>query len=642
MNKHLFYSLLFLAVANWASAQDQRIDSMLRKLNSGTAKERFKNLVRISDAYTHTDFNKSIQFARTAVRYAKKVGDKRFEGDAYNVLANGFQFHGKLDSALIYHQKALDARKIAGTKKDLADTYNNLGVAFDSEGKYRQALAYYFTALKMYEDLNLTSQVAMTCTNIGIVYKEMKDYTKALKYYNKAYELYQKTTDDFGKTVSAGNMGSILINFSKFKESVSYSKQAILGYQNLGYETYTAYPLSNIGVVYDSLGVYEKAESNYLQSIKLHEKYQNSYEVANISAVYANCLLKQRKINDAIFWARKAEETASREEQFLTVVKAYKVLATAYGKVQDYKNAALYADKYAAGRDHLFEYEKTKASFELETVYETAKKERELIAQQAKTERRNITIIALSVIALLSVAVGFLFYRQQKIKNRQQLQSFELQTALQQIETQKRLQEQRESISRDLHDNIGAQLTFIISSVNNIGYAFKNSDEKILRKLKSVADFTKSTIVELRDTIWAMNESHISFDQLKLRILNFVEKASEMSQVAFTFSIDEDLKARTFTAIQGMNVYRIIQEAVNNSLKYAEAKSIAVSVYQDEMNLTICISDDGKGFDFEEITLGNGLLNMEKRAGELAGTFEVKRSISGMEVCMRFPKTQLI
>ncbi|MFY7665085.1 tetratricopeptide repeat-containing sensor histidine kinase [Flavobacterium sp.] len=642
MNKRLFFSLLFSFVVLFSLAQSRQIDSMLRNLNAGTAKERFKNLVRISDAYTQTDYNKSIQYARTAVAYAQKVNDKNYEGEAYNVLANGFQFHGKLDSALIYHQKSLAARKAAGTKKEIADSYNNLGVAYDTSGKYRQALTYYFKALQIFEDIDAIPQVAMTCTNIGIVYKEMKDYTKALKYYNKSYLLYQKTTDDFGKTVSAGNMGSILINFNRYKESLSYSKQAFAGYQKLGYETYTAYPLSNIAVVYDSMHVYEEAEKSYRKSVQLHQKFENTFEIANISVAFANCLYKQGKLNEAIARAHYAEQIATKAEQFLLVVKAYEILAKAYRKSSDYKNASLYAEKYAAGRDHLFEYEKTKASFELETVYETAKKERELLAQQAKTERRNITIIALSAIAFLSIAVGFLFYRQQKIKNRQQLQSFELQTALQQIETQKRLQEQRESISRDLHDNIGAQLTFIISSVNNIGFAFKNSDEKILRKLKSVSDFTKSTIVELRDTIWAMNESHISFDQLKLRILNFVEKAREMSQVSFNFSIDENLKARTFTAIQGMNVYRIIQEAVNNSLKYADAKSIDVSVSQDDTHLTICISDDGKGFDTDEITLGNGLLNMEKRAGELSGTFEITRKNQGTELRVRFPKTQLL
>ncbi len=642
MNKRLFCSLLFSLVALCSFAQNREIDSMVRKLNTGTVKERFKNLVKISDAYTQTDYNKSIQYARAAVEYARKVNDKNFEGEAYNVLANGFQFHGKLDSALIYHQKSLEARKSVGGKKEIADSYNNLGVAYDTSGKYRLALSYYFAALKIFEDLAATPQVAMTCTNIGIVYKEMKDYTKALKYYNEAYLLYQKTTDDFGKTVSSGNMGSILINFSRYKESLTYSKQAFAGYQKLGYETYTAYPLSNIAVVYDSLHVFEEAEKAYRNSIKLHQKFENTFEIANISCAFANCLYKQNKLTEAVFWAKRAEQVATEAEQFLLVVRAYEILAKAYRKSADYKNASLYAEKYASGRDHLFEYEKTKASFELETVYETAKKERELLAQQAKTERRNITIVALGAIAALSVALGFLFYRQQKIKNRQQLQSFELQTALQQIETQKRLQEQRESISRDLHDNIGAQLTFIISSVNNIGFAFKNSDEKILRKLKSVADFTKSTIVELRDTIWAMNESHISFDQLKLRILNFVEKASEMSQVEFTFSIDEDLNARTFTAIQGMNVYRIIQEAINNSLKYAEAKSISVSVYQDETQLTICISDDGRGFDREEITLGNGLLNIEKRARELSGTFEISNKNPGTQLCVRFPKTQLL
>ena len=89
------------------------------------------------------------------------------------------------------------------------------------------------------------------------------------------------------------------------------------------------------------------------------------------------------------------------------------------------------------------------------------------------------------------------------------------------------MQEQRLNISRDLHDNIGAQLTFIISSVDNIKYAFDITNEKLDSKLNNISSFAKDTIVELRDTIWAMNSNEISFEDLEIRINNYIEKAKE-------------------------------------------------------------------------------------------------------------------
>ena len=92
-------------------------------------------------------------------------------------------------------------------------------------------------------------------------------------------------------------------------------------------------------------------------------------------------------------------------------------------------------------------------------------------------------------------------------------------------ENQNKLHEQRLAISRDLHDNIGAQLTFIISSVENLKFGFPNIDNKIKNQLTKVGDFTRETIIELRDTIWAMNSNEFAIQDLKIRLTNFIEKA---------------------------------------------------------------------------------------------------------------------
>ena len=80
------------------------------------------------------------------------------------------------------------------------------------------------------------------------------------------------------------------------------------------------------------------------------------------------------------------------------------------------------------------------------------------------------------------------------------------------------MQEQRLRISRDLHDNIGSQLTFIISSIDNLKFVTKDVNEKLKDKLSSISSFTSDTIFQLRDTIWAMNKSEITIEDLHARI----------------------------------------------------------------------------------------------------------------------------
>ena len=130
-----------------------------------------------------------------------------------------------------------------------------------------------------------------------------------------------------------------------------------------------------------------------------------------------------------------------------------------------------------------------------------------------------------------------------------------------------------------------------------------------------------------------MNKSQISFEDLQTRIHNFVDKAKEVKQeIQFNFFVDSDLKDRKFSSIEGMNIYRTIQEAIHNSIKYAEAKNIDIKVKKLGTQIAIEIKDDGKGFDVAAVAKGHGLFNMQKRITEINGHFNLQSAASGTEI----------
>jgi signal transduction histidine kinase len=122
-----------------------------------------------------------------------------------------------------------------------------------------------------------------------------------------------------------------------------------------------------------------------------------------------------------------------------------------------------------------------------------------------------------------------------------------------------------------------------------------------------------------------MNKNEISFEDLQIRISNFIDKADVASKdVIFMFNIDSEIDQKTtLSSIIGMNIYRIIQEAVNNAIKYAKANTITVNLSEEKNVLKIEIKDNGKGFDVNSVELGNGLNNMKKRAQEINARFEI-------------------
>ena len=291
----------------------------------------------------------------------------------------------------------------------------------------------------------------------------------------------------------------------------------------------------------------------------------------------------------------------------------------------------------------MFKIEKEKEIGELYVKYETEKKEKllaeaqaSLLLKESKIRERNSYLLATISLAFLLALIGFFVYKQQRLRNKQILKEQALQQALNRIENQNNLQEQRLAISKDLHDNIGAQLTFIISSLDNLKY-FEFNKEKLYTKFDSISLFTRSTITDLRDTIWAMNKETITFEDLKTRITNFIEAAkTSLRGIAFEFNYPEKMDEMALNSLKGIDVYRIIQEAVNNAVKHAKPTEIRVDFECFENQIRVVIQDNGQGFDVKTIEAGNGLLSMQKRAKAIGGVLKIESMAQGTKIMVLF------
>src|SRR5690606_23893213 len=135
----------------------------------------------------------------------------------------------------------------------------------------------------------------------------------------------------------------------------------------------------------------------------------------------------------------------------------------------DYKQANTYLEKHIAAKDSLFVSEKAREMLNLKEKYETAEKEKQILAQQAEIAvhrlaltNRNFWIFGLVALTGGIGLIGFVLHKQAMLQNIKLQKYYELQLALDKIETQNQLQEQRLAISRDLHDKISAQLSFLV------------------------------------------------------------------------------------------------------------------------------------------------------------------------------------
>ena len=496
---------------------------------------------------------------------------------------------GETKNATQEYVNALAIAEKKGYKNEIAALYKNIGLVYYSQGKTKEALTYNNKALAIFNQLKSKKDIAATYVNIGNCYFDDYQPQNALLNYNKALKLSKETNDNQTIAKLYNNIGSVYIN--DLQDTIK-----------------------GIDYLLDALAI--KKQMNNQNDLII--------QYNNIAAVY----LDIKKYDLALSYNDKAFELASKSGNLEELINVYDTYALINSAKKDFKKAYDYHKLYSKTKDSLLNIDNLKAVEEINTKYQTAEKEKQLLQKEAEAKKKTTTIIILSLLAFFIAIVGFLIYRQQRLKNVQQKQEFELQSAIAQIENQNKLHEQRLAISRDLHDNIGAQLTFIISSVENLKFGFPTMENSIKNHLTKISDFTKTTIVELRDTIWAMNANEFTFDDLSSRIYNFIEKAQSVKEnTAFKFSVDDSLKNSKFSSLEGVNLYRTIQEAVNNAIKYADANEVSIQVQPIENGITIEISDNGKGFDLDTIDLGNGIVNMQKRIEEIGGVFKIQSEL---------------
>jgi signal transduction histidine kinase/ligand-binding sensor domain-containing protein len=192
-----------------------------------------------------------------------------------------------------------------------------------------------------------------------------------------------------------------------------------------------------------------------------------------------------------------------------------------------------------------------------------------------------------------------------------------------QLETEYQLQQERERIARDLHDNVGSHLAYIINSLEETPGQENKPNPAHIRGLR---DYTKQTITQLRETIWAIRQETISIRELADKIHKLIWQASLLRPgFAFDVSCQGDEQA-TLTPVQALNLYRIAQEAFQNILKHSHSNYVLVSLtVLPQGQLEMRVEDKGRGFDplAPRPQAHYGLLNMQQRAQEMGAAFEI-------------------
>ena len=503
----------------------------------------------------------------------------------------------------------------------------------------RQAEVYYYNNLQqlglqesrrglaMAEALNNNLLLADSYNFLGLFYMNIDSTALSVALYKKGLQFPQNYLDS-PKYISLskphhlhGNLAEAYYKLGEYDSAIFHNSMSLRKATENNLERGIAVAYSGLADVYSAKDAHDSAFSNYTKGAEISMRSgdvdvalvcraglaKSNYELQNLVAVEQNLktgfALLQTHSNINRFYALRFLNTAialyrrlDKPADLVTAVELKSVIEKANNEdnnrqIQTILNAGLQNEK------RILSMQVTEA--------------------EGNKELANARL-GLALIGITLLAISFLVYRYYQNQK----------LAISKI---------RQKISQDLHDDIGASL----SSLQIYGAIAEQSvnlnPAKAIEMVGKISTQSKEIMENMNDIVWSMKTSN-SNTSIEIKIKNYAATLLADSNIDFQCSIMPDAAAVITGITARKNVLLIAKEALNNIAKYSKAKSAKLSLHTVQKELVLFIEDDGMGFVQEQICRGNGLDNMEQRARELNGIFEIKSTVGlGTAIKAIFP-----
>lgn len=727
----LFFSALFLFFSANCSAQQNTADIAFADKQIANAK---KNSL-IDSILTKQQLNDALNIA------AKLKNDTLF-AKIYEVFGITNARRGNHETALAFFNKQLASGKKAGYDFFIATALNNIANAQSSLGKNNESIETSLKALKIFEQLKNLSFQAKVLLNTGITNMYVGNYEKAIEYELKALAINETINEKSNIASNAAALGALYARTKNFQNALAYNHKALVLFQEMKDELLVSNTMFNIATIEVRQKQYQSAEKHLLELLPYFEKINKKESLRKIYVQLINVADETGKEVEAGNYLRKALQYSVKtgnpvndidvlfnegrllilekkydlaEQKLINALKlaneaslhlqklnAKKHLIMLYQESGQKSKAARAFMAYDLTKDSLLNQDNINNLNDLQTKYETAKKQDQIIVlnkennikslqlknnelelvektylineqnqaliigdlklkntaqklrnqqlnvdkkdkdikllnnkykiQQLEISNRNFLLAIILLIVAAGSVIGYISYYKYK---GQQVAILQQEIYKQQEIATKSVfegeQNERIRIARDLHDGVGQMLALV-----KMGLSALNK-EAVPEKTINLVD---KTIDEVRNVSHNLMPEELNFGIFSA-LEDLTEKVNASGDTKMKIDINEEIRNLKFAKQNELSIYRIVQEVVNNIIKYAQATVIALSVKQIGNSIHIMIKDDGHGIESGTIdnTKGIGWKNIKARVLFLNGKINVQSErLSGTQIEITLPK----
>ena len=408
-------------------------EKALQYARKSTNKSQLADILRFCGkvSYYRGQYDSCLLYTNNAVSIYKEIDDNVKYSLALNNLGIMYSIFGMMDSCYVCHQKALTINIALGDSIEISETYNNIGTYYLYSSQFDSAIFYYNIAID-YLNNDGKSTEASILNNIALAYQYMGDFEKSIDVYIQSLNIYEVLGDENNSSLIYNNIGSLYKEIGYYDKAIKYFQKKIELSEKNGNTIEYCKSISNIAGCYSEMKELDTAIKYYESALPLLDGFDDKDTKAFIYKGMADCLIEKKQnkevlpylekalilreeLNDqrglnriyasfgmvysnlkeyskAIYYFEKCIKYGDETQDIEVLTKALTGISQALAKTGKFKQAYIFLRRFNLMNDSIMNGNVQQQISDLETKYQTEKKEQQILLQNVELEKNQATI----------------------------------------------------------------------------------------------------------------------------------------------------------------------------------------------------------------------------------------------------------
>lgn len=598
------------------------------------------NLFRVANRYYNMNdwlgFSKTV---RIVLEKSQTSKDTTNTAKAFTYLGDYYVSQSVSDSAFMYYFKAEKMYMQLGDNYNLAKARLAKANLQYNESDFSGSEISVFKALRVIEEEKANDVLYESYNLLGILYNELGEHNNAIIYHNKALTSIDDKIIPLefqSKATSLNNIGLVYQNLDNHKQAKNYFQEG-LAQKNLIIEKPSLYAMLLDNLAYSKFKLKETdgLPELFYKSLKIRDSLQLTTGIFLNKIHLSEYFASRKDTTKAIKYSNEALSLSRNSKNFRNVLGALKQLS-----LIEPKKTSLYTKEYIHINDSLQKAERKMGDKFSRIEYETDEIKGE--NTDLVTQNRNL-LYFFSILTILGMLLFVI--KTQKAKHRELMFKQQQQKANEDIYNLMISQQntieinrikEKKRVARELHDGVLGRMFGVRMNLDGLNTI--NNDSAIDQRNSYLSEL-KNIEQDIREISHDLNREKSELINNFVAIVNdLFEEQKKTYKSVLAVTVDSTIKWELVSNSIKINLYRIIQEALQNINKYANANNIKVELKKEEDNLILIVSDDGVGFNVKTAKKGIGLQNILFRANECEGVVDIQsKKDNGTTITLTVP-----